>query len=127
MSNAFVIETDLEQGYLHATLKSSWDATQDTEPFASALVDIFDSAKRPLWLIVDFSLSSWDLGDVVFGSNFATRTGIKFLKHDNMRELIAVGGSGIINLGVKGLSSPVFGNVPVKIVDTLEEAFNYIG
>ncbi len=126
MSTPFVIENHLNEGYVHATLTEHWNTQTDTAPFGEAMVEVFDSADAPIWFIVDFTASKWSLTDAIFGANFATRNGIQFLRHNNMRSFIAVGGSMLVNAAAKGLSSPIFGEVPVKIVKTMDEALDYI-
>ena len=126
MSDGFIIEDHTNEGYLLAYLTESWDVSAHVTEFAEALVEIFDTCDSPVWFIVDFSPSKWDFKDALFGANFATRTGVQFLRHDNMRQFIAVGGSDLVNVAVKGMKSPLFGRVPVQICKSLDDAFAYM-
>jgi hypothetical protein len=126
MSEGFVIEDHTKDGYLLTYLTEAWDVSAHVTDYAEALVEIFDACDSPVWFIVDFSASKWDVRDALFGVNFATRSGIQFLRHENMREFIAVGGSELVNVAVRGMKSPLFGRVPTHICKTLDEAFTFI-
>ena len=126
MSDGFIIEDHTNEGYLLAYLTESWDVSAHVTEFAESLVEIFNTCDSPVWFIVDFSASTWDFKSTLFGANFATRTGVQFLRHDNMRQFIAVGGSKLINSAANGLKNPLFGRVPVQICQNLDDAFAYI-
>jgi len=122
----FVIEEHFDEGYVQAVLTEAWNTGQDTIPLGHALVSSFEAVDFPVWLVVDFSASTWSLEDAISGANLATRTGITFLRHENMRMLIVVGATRLVNAAASGMNSQVFGNIPVKIVKSLDEAYAYI-
>jgi len=126
MSQPYIVEPHVDEGYVLATLTSSWNAVEDTTPFGEEIIRVLDTADEPIWFIVDFSASTWSLDDAVFGANSATRTGVPFLRHPNMKMLVAAGATLLINSAIRGLNSPVFGKIPVHIVKTVDEAFAYI-
>jgi len=83
-----------------------------------------DQQIEPVIYIIDMSQTSMDFEDIVMGASVATRQFALF-KHPKVRETIAISSSSLASAAARGLNSPIFGYVKLKVVKTLDEALAY--
>jgi hypothetical protein len=101
------------------------ETTDDFEKNRRLFNDLLDSLEEPIYFIYDLSDVKFELSDVVVGANRGAGSPAGSLRHPNVKEVIAVTKSKLINLAARGLKSAVFGNVPVSIFETRDEALAY--
>ncbi len=101
----------------------SWKA--DFVPMADEVAALLNELDQPVFLIIDMTAMAADLADVIFSTNYAARSTNQFLHHPNMREFLAITTNKLISMAVQGMNTPTFGNVPVQIFSTLDDAMRY--
>ncbi len=107
------------------TMGSDFDIKTEGETSAKQVVEILEQQSQPVFLIMNLlALTSMSLDDLVHASNMATRQFALF-KHPQMREGIIVTNSQLFTAAARGLSSPIFGHVKLRVVPTLQEALAY--
>lgn len=87
--------------------------------------ELLEAGDTPLFVIYDVSQASFGMQDIVSGSNEASRSERPLLKHPNIRETLVVSTSELVKLAARGMNSPIFGNIALKVFGTLEEALTY--
>ena len=68
------------------------------------------------------------IADTVKAANFgAGTTSIKgVFHHPKLIEFVVITEIGLVELAAKGMGSPMFGNLPVSVFKTKEEALSYV-
>lgn len=89
------------------------------------LTTILDAQSEPVYCILDMTQVSLGLDDVIAGANMAARGSKPPFRHPNVREVVFVSSSGLVKLGARGLTSATFGNIAVRVFDTVHEALAY--
>jgi len=88
--------------------------------------EILDSVDEPVFYIADMRAARLTLEDVIAGANQTGRGAEPIFKHPNVRQIIFISENRILELGAKGMRSPVFGGIDVKVFKTLDEALAYV-
>jgi len=86
---------------------------------------LLDQQSHPVFFIWNLSDVSLSLDDIIAGAGLATKQA-KFFQHPNIREAIVITKSRMLELASKGMDSPIFGNIKMRIFKTLDEALAYI-
>jgi hypothetical protein len=108
------------------TLLEGWSVANDLHANIDQAMEHLDAADEPLYYIANFRRGmKLSLQDVIRAANQAARGSNTMLHHPNLREFLVVTDTRIIDLAAKGLDSEIFGNVPVSVFGTLEEALEY--
>ncbi len=89
-------------------------------------LDLLEAQPIPVFLIADMQMPPPNLDDLAYAANLSTRQ-MKLFRHLKVRENIFVSGSPLIALAAKGANTPIFGNVQVKVVATMQAALDYVG
>jgi hypothetical protein len=72
-------------------------------------------------LILDLTSAKIGLDDVIVGANNSRRTDRSVFRHPQIRRIVAISSSKLIELGAKGLNSAAFGNRIVLVAPSVEE------
>jgi hypothetical protein len=111
---------------LVCTLSDAWSVSNELSATIDQLIEHLDAADEPLYYINDVSSGmKVDLKDVILAANQAARGSNAVFHHPNFREVLLVTDSRLIDLAARGLDSEIFGNVPVSVFGTFEEALAY--
>jgi hypothetical protein len=96
------------------------DGTQGAEDTEKLL----EEQTEPVFVITNTLDAHMGLDAVIKGVNLSVRQ-FSLLKHPKVREGILVTQEAMMSLAAKGLTSPIFGKVKLKVCKTLEEALAY--
>jgi hypothetical protein len=108
------------------TLLEGWSVADDMPVNIDQLIEHLDAADEPLYYIGDLSSGlRLSLQDVILAANRTARGSNALFHHPNLRELLMVTDLKLFELAARGLDSQAFGNVPVSVFQTLEEALEY--
>jgi hypothetical protein len=112
---------------LVSTVFGAWSSGDELELGDSLdqVIEYLDAADEPLYYVADVSGLKLDLPDMILTANQTARGSKAILHHPNLREFLVVTEAKLIELASRGLGSEVFGNVPVAVFQTLEEALAY--
>jgi len=107
------------------TMSAKYSVSRDQEESDGVAREMLDNAEEAVFCIVDFTLVSFTLNDIIGGANTGARGQEPIFHHKNILELIFVSPNRMIQLAVKGLGSVAFGNIKASVFETMEEALTY--
>lgn len=87
---------------------------------------ILEEQPEPVFHITDFRESEIPLDELMIGANEVARGDVSLFSHPNICENIFVTGSDYMAHVARGLDSEVFGNIPVSVFATLDEALDHV-
>ncbi len=122
MTYTYRIEKLLDEPIVVTQLGADYLMASHTEEINPRLVELMDDSSEELFLIFDVTEASFSLDDVIAGASQATRSATPLLRHPKMRQMVVISRSSMVRLAAKGLNSPIFGKINVKVCDTLDEA-----
>lgn len=97
--------------------------TEANESIQIAL-SALDQQSEPVFYIIDATDAKMSLDDIIASASLVTKQFALF-KHKNIRETLLVTQSHFTALAAKGLNSPIFGHVNLRVFKTLEEALSH--
>lgn len=108
-----------------STAFDTWRVSTDMTPFIEDFLEQIQQIDYPVYYIAD--LSEWrpNFNDVVMAANQAARSANAMLHHPMVREFLVVTDMRLVDLAARGLNAEVFGSVPVKVFQTVDEALAY--
>ncbi len=109
---------------IYCYMSESWQASELPAVF-DEVTAILDAAEEPLILITSAQSINLTMDDIISTASFAAGGSDAFLHHPNLREFVFVTSVKMLQLAAKGLESDAFGNLPVKVFESEEEAFAY--
>lgn len=101
------------------------ETTDDFQDNQRQVAELLDSLEEPIYFVFDLSDVKFDLTDVIVGANRGAGNPTGSLRHPKVKEVVAVTKSGLIKLAARGLKSAVFGEVPVSVFETRDQALAY--
>ncbi len=115
------------------TLHSDFNLATEGGAAEAEMTALLESLQAPVYVIFDLHETSFGLDDLIAGANMLTRgvndtaprRGKPFFSHPNVRQLVMVSASPVIQLAAKGMNSPIFGHRDIKVVSTQEQALDY--
>ena len=107
------------------TLDKEFNFGTDGKPLLEKTMATLDAQSEPIFYIADMTEVDFSLDDVIGASNLVTRQ-VAMFRHPKMREGIIITESFLMNLAAKGLNSPIFGDIKVKVFKTVDEALAYV-
>ncbi len=120
----YTIEKLPDEPIIIQTIRSD-SSVAEVPDSMSTMRELLEAESTPLFVIYDVSQASFGLQDILSGSNEASRSEKPLLKHPNIRETLVVSTSDLVRMAARGMNSPIFGNVALRVFDTLEEALAY--
>ena len=122
--STYTVEKLPDEPIVYSWLSETWKA-DELAAVAEDLLAIFDAADEPPFYISNVENVSLNLEEIITSASLVARGGGSVLHHPNIREYILVTKAKLLQLAAKGLGSDTFGNLPVKIFETEDEAFAY--
>jgi hypothetical protein len=98
----------------------------DVPALVAETIQILNALDHPVFNLVDAITIRLDLGDILEGVSLAARGDGPSLHHPNIIETIIVSRDSIIAAAVKGMNTPTFGNLRIKVFSTMEQALAYV-
>lgn len=123
--NPYAIEQQPDEPIVFARLSETFSISADMENFNGDIKAVLDSLEETIYYIVDVCDVRVSLQDAILGANTAARGTGAYMHHPNIMGVVVVTQSKLLGLASKGLSSDVFGNVPVSVSETMEDALAY--
>jgi len=108
-----------------ATLNSDFNTAEEGEAVNAAALVAIEAESEPVYYIADIAEFSPSLDDVVAAVNWGGKGKTPTLNHPNVREAIIVSHSPMVKLAAKGLKSATWGNMTLRVFETLDEALAY--
>ena len=88
---------------------------------------VLDEQTTPVFYIIDMSqLQTISVEGIVEVAHTGANVFTSNHRHPMNRETILISKKSIVKLAVKGVASSAFGNMKIKLFETLEEAIEYI-
>ena len=120
---------------IHYKLGADYSIVAESAAAEAEVIALVAAQVEPVYVIFDFSQVKLGLEDVVQGSNMLV-SGVGAKRHagektqgifdqPNMRQMIMVTDSRLIQMAAKGMNSPIFGNQNIVVCATPEEALAY--
>jgi len=101
--------------------------------FSEHLKDFDNLAKQqldgqtvPHYMIMIFGGLKLTFNDIITGASHATRGERPIFRHPKVKEVILVTTDSAIQFTARGMKSASFGNVDIRVFDTLDEALAYV-
>ncbi len=107
------------------TLSAQSRIMEDMASSGAEVRALLDQAREPSFFIMDMSEMSVNLDDVILGANRGARGEYPLSQHPNLREMLFVSRSSMIKLAIQGLNTVTFGNLNVRVFDSLDDALAY--
>ena len=126
MSHLFTLTLMDNLPVMIAVLEKDFVIAEDWAPGEAEMRQVLDSREEPLFFISDFRELKLNLDDVIAGANIGSRGQDPIWQHPKIRGVYLISNLKIVELAVKGLSSPVFGYPKVKAFNTVEKALEDI-
>lgn len=108
-----------------STAFDTWRVSTDMTPFVEEFLSQIQQIDHPVYYIADLTAWQPNFNDVVMAANQSARSANAMLHHPMVREFLVVTDMRLVDLAAKGLNADVFGNVPVKVFQTLDDALAY--
>ncbi len=108
------------------TMYESFSAADDLPEVLDRLREMLDSAEEPIYFINETLQLKVSLSDIINAASLIARGEGAIYHHPNMKEVLVVTDKKLIGLSAEGLRSDLFGNVPISVFETLEEALDYV-
>ncbi len=108
------------------TMYESFSPADDLPEILDRLKEMLDSAEEPICFINETLRLKVSLSDLISTASLVARGEGAVYHHPNMKEVLVVTDKKIISLGAEGLRSDIFGNVPISVFETMEEALDYV-
>lgn len=124
--SSYTIEKLSGEPIVLGTTHENWKAEVDIPLWADELYRLLDSLDEPVSYIGDLRAGRrWTLDEAIRTATAVARGDRPVFHHPKLREALIVTDQTLVNLGALGLQSDIFGNVPIKVFATIEEAFEY--
>lgn len=122
--STFTIEKLQDEPIIVWSTLDEWDWERDMPEASHQVARTLDAQTAPVFWVSDIRNASMSLDEAIFTANFLAKD-TKFHEHVNIREILIVTPNMFVKLAAKGLKSASFGNMPVRVFDTFEEAVAY--
>jgi hypothetical protein len=106
------------------TMAEDFDYRVDTPRDLEQITRILEEQTRPIYYIIDVTHMKMGLDDLMAAASGATRQAEMF-KHPKLLETLVITQSRMFDLAARGLSSPIFGGIKMRVFPTLNEALAY--
>lgn len=119
------IERHSTQPIFIVTMTENFDFGDDMRVGDEAAYAILDEVDTRVYWIVDILRTSMSFERLLNATNSVASGQEPLFKHPNIKQVILVSESRMIQLAAKGLDSEIFGHLAVKVFDTVEDAIHY--
>lgn len=87
---------------------------------------LINNHPEPVMIINDLRHTHWSMEDVIQSANLARQRDLSLFHHPNVRGIVGVSDSKLIQISAKGLNHDIFGGLKLPVFDTLEAAIDYV-
>ncbi len=122
--STYTVEKLSGEPIIYCLMSEEWQAAELPAVFEEVTA-ILDVANEPLILITCAESIRLTLDDIISTASFAAGKSNSLLHHTNLQEFVFVTGVRVLQMAAAGLGSEAFGNVPIKVFGTIEEALDY--
>jgi len=123
---SYTIEMVENDTAMLVSLGEDFDFATEGEAHFAKIISMLDQQAKPVFYIVDLRKVHFSFEETLAVVSRVARGEDPLLRHKNIKEIINVMGDAFSRRISEGLDSEPFGNLKVKIVDTLDEALKYI-
>lgn len=123
---SFSIELLPDEPILFQVWDEDYSVKDEAEENIRQIRELLDSATEPVFFINDMRFVHLTLDDIIIGANATGRGEAPVFQHPNIREVVFISESKLLELGARGMKSATFGNVDIKVFKTPEEALAHI-
>jgi len=107
------------------TYVGSYNVVKESQSAIGAVRALLDHNEEPMYLIIDANQISIDFADIVSAASMTTDEMNVLFRDPRIRETIVISNSTLIQLSAKGGNTATFGNVELKVFDSLVQALAY--
>lgn len=104
------------------TIEAGYSLADDWGEGEEEMRRILDAHPAPLFIIDDVREMKISFDDLIAGASLGGRGKDPIWRHPNARGIYFISGNKVIELAAKGMNSPAFGNMSVKVFRTVEDA-----
>jgi hypothetical protein len=122
---SFTVELFSDDPILLCTFHHDFNLSSELFALTEQCNAALDAASEPVYFITDTLAYTFSVPDLFAATNAATKGAKPPFFHPNVRKVIGITENKMMELAAKGMNSPAFGHVEVKIFSTLEEALAY--
>lgn len=108
------------------TLNDDFDVAGELGPAMREVHDVLSAYEKPVFLIVDMSAYKLSVDDLVVGASMSSGGEEPIFKHPNIRQVVFVSPSKIVELAAKGMNTATFGHVDIRVFASQEAALAYV-
>ena len=125
MQNQVITVLDTHPVLLN-TLEAGYEFNRDFPEGVAEMRRIMDAHSTPLFIIDDIRAITLDLNDLINAANQGSRGDHPLWRHPKALGVYFISADTKIRMAARGMNSPAFGNLAVKVFPTLEEALKDI-
>ncbi len=121
---SFTVDLLPGEPILLEVMNSDYSYLEEGQADADQARAILNRLEYPIFYIVDMTAAAFSIDDMMAGASLVNQQAELF-KHPNIREYILVTQSRMIDYAARGLSSPIFGRLHLRVFKTREDALAY--
>ena len=125
MAETYGIEKLTNEPIILATMSPKYSVGRDMTNSDNEIRIMLDAGQEDMFVIADIRQVSLSFNNVMIGSSKGARTQAALWHHPKIKKMIFISNSNIVKLAARGLNSPFYGNLNVKVFETPEQALVY--
>ena len=122
---SFTNEKLPDEPIIISVLSSSFSIGEDMAPIMAEVTALLEEANTPCYYVSDVRKIQIGLDDLLQGTSMASRGSQALLHHPLVKEFLLVTDSKVLEMAGKGLRHDVFGNVNIRVFQSMEAALAY--
>jgi hypothetical protein len=115
------VDWNQDKNVVIATCGEEFQISSELGLLIDKIIDLAETQSDVINLIVDMRNASIGLDDVILAANHGRRNERSVFRHPQIKRVVYVSNSKLVELGAKGLSNPVFGNLTVRVAGSVED------
>jgi hypothetical protein len=122
--DSYTVEKVPDAPAILVVVRQNWSTATDAPAVLSKVEAMLDASDEPLYYMSDVREAPFNIADIIQIANIVKQAR-RVLQHPNLKGIIAISPLKLIELAAKGMSSDAFGNIDVRVLETVEEALDY--
>ena len=123
--STFTLEQLPGEPIIVLTLDRAYNFVTDFPKSYAQVYALLECAAEPVFYITDVTNASFDLDTIILAANKTSGEKSGTFRHPKIKGVILVTTDDALHLAAQGLTSEIYGNVPARAFDTLDEALAY--
>jgi hypothetical protein len=119
--SSVIVDWSSEKTVVIATCNKDFQLSQEITLLIASIIDLVETQSAEVDLIVDMRNASIGLDDVIMAANHGRKSERSVFRHPQIKRVVYVSTSRLVELGAKGLNNPVFGNLTVRVAGSVED------